>query len=197
MQELESTLNENKNKTGPKNDELANKVKKLQAQMTNMSKELEEEKSKNKNLEKELALESKLKNHSEVENARNLGMVTVLKDILEKGHKSSQGMEKKKVKCRDFEKFGSCKRAESCAFLHPNIVCQSYLATGCKNPNALTPTLWLEEEVPIRKSKEIVPTGWMATVDIVWRNAEGVMTQRRKDRRDRIFSQGAQGWSSP
>ena len=130
---LKATLNENKNKAGPKSDELSNKVKKLQAQMTNMSKELEEEKMRSRNLEKELVSESKLKNHFEVENARNIGMVTVLKDILEKGHQSSHGMEKKQVKCRDYEKFGSCKRAANCAFLHPNIVCQSFLTTGCRN----------------------------------------------------------------
>ena len=133
MGELCTSMKENKTKPAAKNDELVNKVKKVQAQITNVSKELEEEKKKNKNLEKELASESKLKNQFEVENARNLGMVTVLKDMLEKGQQSSRGMEKKKVKCRDFEKFGSCKRAESCAFLHPSITCQSFLTTGCKS----------------------------------------------------------------
>ena len=77
--------------------------------------------------------ESKLKNQFEIENARNLGMVTTLKDMLERGQPSSQGMEKKKIKCRDFEKSGFCRRSESCAFLHPSIRCQSFLTTGCKN----------------------------------------------------------------
>ena len=130
---MKETLKENKTKPAAKNDELVNKVKKVQAQVMVVTKELEEEKTKTKNLEKELASESKMKNQFEVENARNLGMVTVLRDMLERGQQSSRGMEKKKVKCRDFEKFGSCKRAEGCAFLHPSIVCQSFLTAGCKN----------------------------------------------------------------
>ena len=115
---MKAIMKETKAKPGAINEESLNKVKKVQTQLVNLSRELEEEKKKSGNLEKALTEESKLKNQFEVENSRNVGMVTILKEMMEKGQTSSRGLEKRKEKCRDFEKHGTCNRGEKCAFLH-------------------------------------------------------------------------------
>ena len=130
---MKAAMKETKAKPGAINEESLNKVKKVQAQLVNLSRELEEEKKKSGNLEKALTEESKLKNQFEVENSRNVGVVTILKEMMEKGKTSSRGMEKRKEKCRDFEKHGNCNRGEKCAFLHPGKRCQSFLHNGCSN----------------------------------------------------------------
>ena len=135
---MKVTIKETKSKPATINEESVNKVKKVQMQLVNLSKELEEEKRKTRSLEKALSEESKLKNNFEVENSRNVGMVQIMKEMMEKGQSHSRGMEKRKEKCRDFEKSGMCNRGERCAFLHPSTRCQSFLTTGCSNRHSGT-----------------------------------------------------------
>ena len=125
-------------KGGKENDELKERIKKLNTSITTKNKENSEANKKIKDLTDEMEKESNLKNRAEVETNRVTELMKLYKELLDKernaktdGNVETRITQNVQPKCRTFNKWGSCPRGDSCSFFHPLTKCQTFLNGKC------------------------------------------------------------------
>ena len=135
---LETRSGGNVIQTRKENDELKEKVKKLNNMVINKNKDNNEATKKIKLLTDEVEKESNFKNRAEVETTRATEMLNLYKELLEKEKNKpvdenvdTRRRQEVQPKCRTFDKWGSCPRGDSCNYFHPLNKCQAFLQGLC------------------------------------------------------------------